>query len=100
MGGGWMSVRQRAIRLMPVAIAFGAVCAAGWAIAVSVSPLVPVSPGNPFSGCTADHVAQQLGTNYRGSQVEPWLAVNPANRNNLVGTWQQDRWSNGGSRGL
>ena len=32
--------------------------------------------------------------------MEPWIAVNPTNPNNLIGVWQQDRWSNGGARGL
>jgi hypothetical protein len=34
------------------------------------------------------------------AEVEPWLAVNPANPSNFVGVWQQDRWSNGGAHGL
>ena len=62
--------------------------------------LVQVSGTSPFATCTADNVAEQSGTNYLHSEVEPWLAVNPANPANLVGAWQQDRWSNGGSRGL
>src|SRR5206468_12907023 len=33
-------------------------------------------------------------------EVEPWLAVNPTNPSNLIGVWQQDRWSNGGAHGL
>jgi hypothetical protein len=28
------------------------------------------------------------------------VAVNPANPQNIVGVWQQDRWSNGGAQGL
>jgi hypothetical protein len=61
---------------------------------------VRVSKGDPFAACTADDVAAQAGTNYSGTEVEPWLDVNPANRANIAGLWQQDRWSNGGSRGL
>jgi Neuraminidase (sialidase) len=34
------------------------------------------------------------------AEVEPWLAVNPANPSNFIGVWQQDRWSNGGAHGL
>ena len=34
------------------------------------------------------------------AEVEPFVAVNPQFPLNLVGVWQQDRWSNGGSRGL
>jgi BNR repeat-like domain len=40
------------------------------------------------------------GTLYVDAEVEPYVAVNPANPNNFIGVWQQDRWSNGGARGL
>jgi len=40
------------------------------------------------------------GTNYPSTEVEPWVAVNPQNPNNMIAVWQQDRWSNGGSNGL
>lgn len=39
------------------------------------------------------------GTLFNNSEVEPWVAVNPDNSDNIVAFWQQDRWSNGGSRG-
>ena len=40
-----------------------------------------------------------------GSERSAWIAmlfvaVNPANSNNIVGVFQQDRWNNGGARGL
>ena len=44
-------------------------------------------------------VAGQDGTNYPNSEVEPYVEVNPNDGDNLIGAWQQDRWSNGGSRG-
>ena len=44
--------------------------------------------------------APQTGVNYRNAEVEPWIAVNPRNQHNLIGVWQQDRWSNGGANGL
>jgi hypothetical protein len=59
-----------------------------------------VSKGDPFASCTADAVAAQPGRNYPATEVEPWIDVNPVNRANIVGIWQQDRWSDGGSRGL
>ena len=40
------------------------------------------------------------GINYPNTEVEPFLAVNPFDAANLVGVWQQDRWSNGGARAL
>ena len=39
------------------------------------------------------------GTVYINSEVEPSIAVNPANPDNMIAAWQQDRWSNGGARG-
>src|SRR5438132_4618794 len=69
--------------------------------------LVQVSGTSPFAGCTADDVAGQIARDptgqrkvYLNSEVEPWVDVNPTNPNNIVAFWQQDRWSDGGSRGL
>lgn len=53
---------------------------------------------SPFAACTAD--ANQGGVNYADTEVEPWVDVNPTNPNVIVGSWQQDRWSDGGARGL
>jgi len=38
--------------------------------------------------------------NYEDAEVEPYFAVNPTNSSNLIGIWQQDRWSDGGAHGL
>src|SRR5438552_17852420 len=69
--------------------------------------LVRVSGTCPFACCTADEVAGQIARDrtgqrkvYLNSEVEPWVDVNPTNPNNIVAFWQQDRWSDGGSRGL
>jgi hypothetical protein len=40
------------------------------------------------------------GVLYPNAEVEPHVAVNPRDPQNLIGVWQQDRWSNGGARGL
>jgi hypothetical protein len=63
-------------------------------------PLVQATGASPFVNCTADNVAGQSGFNYLNSEVEPWVDVNPTNPLNIVGAVQQDRWSNGGARGL
>jgi BNR repeat-like domain len=42
----------------------------------------------------------QTGNLFKNSEVEPYVAVNPRNPLNLIGVWQQDRWSNGGAQGL
>jgi len=62
--------------------------------------LVRVAPVDPFLGNPADDVPSQPGVNYPFSQVEPYVAANPTRANNLVAAWQQDRWSNGGARGV
>ena len=72
----------------------------GFAGSFATDPLVQVSGISPFAPCTADNVAGQTGTNFLNSEVEPWVDLNPTNPNNIVGAWQQDRWSNGGARGL
>ena len=58
----------------------------------------------PFAGCTADNVALQeseLGsTLYPNAEPEPRVDVNPTDSSNIVGVYQQDRWSDGGARGL
>ncbi len=78
-----------------------AVMAAGMpARAAEVGPLVRVSRGDPFTGCTADKLAAQPGVKYPATEIEPYLAVNPAHPGNLLVGFQQDRFSNGGSRGL
>src|SRR5689334_16803156 len=60
---------------------------------------VQVSQSSPFAaGC--DGVPAPSGTLYTNTAVEPSLAINPFNSTNLIAAWQQDRWSNGGSRGL
>ena len=84
--------------------------AVGGAVAAQVGPLVAVSKGpSPFAGCTADDVVLQEAVctavgapcvNYPNTEIEPYVAVNPTNLRNLLAGWQQDRWSNGGSRGL
>src|SRR5438093_8497358 len=72
----------------------------------TTGPLVQVSLVNPFAACVADNVAAQIARGPSGRQVflnaevEPWVDVNPTNPNNIVAFWQQDRWSDGGSRGL
>ncbi|HEY5840795.1 MAG TPA: sialidase family protein [Mycobacterium sp.] len=59
-------------------------------------PLVQVSGASPF---TATCGTSEPGILFPDSEVEPYVDVNPDLPENIVGVWQQDRWSNGGSRG-
>ena len=59
---------------------------------------VRVTSTSPFAeGCDA---APVTGVLYAGAEVEPMIAAAPANASNLVGVFQEDRWSDGGARGL
>jgi hypothetical protein len=78
---------------------------AGAVPAANEGPAVAVSGASPIAGCDGDQPGS--GTNFLNSEVEPWVAVNPTDGpdndgivgDNLIGAWQQDRWSNGGSEG-
>jgi len=60
-------------------------------------PLVRVSAGSELAvGCNGP----QAGTVFVNTEVEPSVAINPANPAQIVGAWQQDRWNNGGAQGL
>jgi hypothetical protein len=67
------------------------------AAAEPVQPLVRVSGTSPFAGCQVPRLGGEL---YREAEVEPHIAADPARPKNLVGVWQQDRFSNGGALGL
>jgi hypothetical protein len=64
------------------------------------------SGASPFTaGCGGPgegfHTASEVpGVNYLGTEVEPWIEVNPQNPLDVVGFFQQDRWSDGGAHGL
>jgi hypothetical protein len=84
-----------------ISLAIGLLALAAFSISPAwAATLVQVSGASPFANCTADNVAGQVGRNFPNSEVEPWVDVNPFNTANIVGSWQQDRWSNAGSRGL
>jgi hypothetical protein len=103
------SIFRRLSRFAFPSLAAGGVLALTCAIgpdaqAQVLGPLVEVAAGDPFSGCTADQVnAQEAAFGsilYPATSIEPWVAVDPTNPSRLLAGHQQDRWSNGGSRGL
>ncbi len=65
--------------------------------AINLSPVTVVTGPSPYANCTA---GAGTGTVYVNAEVEPYVAINPANALNIVGAWQQDRWNNGGAHGL
>src|SRR4051794_26438249 len=83
------------VRISPIALVVLAAMAPSAAAATLREKLSGPSPFTPQ--CSGP---EQGGLLYPNAEVEPWVAANPATRRNLVAVWQQDRWSNGGARGL
>ena len=79
---------------------------AGAAPAANEGSAVQVSGASPLADCLGDQ--PDSGINFPNSEVEPWVSLNPTDGpdgdgilgDNLIGAWQQDRWNNGGSRGI
>lgn len=103
------SIFRRLSRSASWGFAGGSVIALACAIvpgaqAQTLGPLVQVAAGDPFSGCTADQLnAQQAAFGsvlYPAASIEPWVAADPTDTSRLLVGHQQDRWDDGGSRGL
>jgi hypothetical protein len=67
-------------------------------VVTSSGQVIGVSSTTPWPN-TSETIGQ-TGTVNINAEVEPSIAVDPNNPLHLVGVWQQDRWSNGGSRGI
>jgi len=88
---------HRRVRIGSFALgAVAAILTLSTTVAATVGPVVRVSGTSPYASCTIGGP----GTNYVNAEVEPYVATNPTNASNIVGVWQQDRWSNGGAHGL
>jgi hypothetical protein len=96
----------RQVRRPGVLLAGLVVAAVVAGVAAATSPVVVSGDPSPFAtqACSAIDKAQtdqvQGIYTYLNSEVEPQLAVDPANGSHLVGAWQQDRWNDGGANGL
>jgi hypothetical protein len=56
------------------------------------TPLVDPCPDQP------EKPPEQI--NFESTEVEPQVAVDPTDNDNVIGVFQQDRWSDGGAHGL
>lgn len=100
-------MHTRLLRTAVAATALAAMVAlpsAGRAQSTVLGPLKQLTGYSIFLNCTADDVPGQEkkfnATNYLNTAVEPQLVINPVDPSNLLVGVQQDRWSNGGARGL
>ncbi len=85
-------------RFTSASILAGAVALVLASNALAVTVVQVSGTTSPYASCTP--APTQPGRNYLNAEVEPQVAVNPANPSNMVGQWHQDRWSNGGARGI
>src|SRR5438132_7203334 len=80
-GGRWCS-RLRSLHLSSSLVALLACCAvAARAQSPSLGPLVNISSPDPFAACGPQPFISAYAT------IEPMIAVNPLNANNLVAVW-------------
>ena len=95
------------MRAMLAAALLLAACSGGESnISAPTGTGTPPNPSVPSSGLVSETSnfspncagVTNTGTLYANAEVEPHIAINPVNPNNLIATWQQDRWSNGGVR--
>jgi len=98
------ATRSRRLVVLTAALTLFAAPAA-WGSTAVVGALQQVSGSSPFAGCTADQLATQPGTNVPNSEVEPSVAAGGVDRNgdgapDVIVGYQQDRWSDGGARGV
>jgi hypothetical protein len=66
----------------------------------SGTPSPPANGNSPFASCDISGFLIPGETNYVNTELEPWVAVNPTNPSNIIGVYQQDRYTFGGARGL
>jgi hypothetical protein len=74
---------------------FAVLVSAQLVLAATVGVAVVASRPSPFAACTAGET--DTGEVFINAEVEPWIDVNPTNPANVVGVWQQDRWTDGGA---
>ena len=96
---------------MRVSITLAAALATAAATAAPVIGASTYSPGPTITASSSQspfvdpcpHQAEDPDNdqiNYKDTEVEPLVAVNPANQSNVIGVYQEDRWSDGGAHGL
>jgi hypothetical protein len=92
----------RAWRVIVLGLVLASVPGTTLASTFVLGPAVNASGPSPFLGCTfgVDPNAPAPEVVYDNTEVEPFVAVNPTDNNNIIGVFQQDRWTDGGSRGL
>jgi hypothetical protein len=96
----WGGIMSRRYGLVALIGCVGAAIISPAPAGAAVTAPVQVTGSSPFAvGCAgAGH--DSTGALSEEAEVEPWVAVDQGDPANVAGSWQQDRWSDGGSHGL
>jgi BNR/Asp-box repeat len=86
--------------LLPLAVASAGPYLATAVHQASGTPSPPANGDSPFASCDISGFLIPGETNYVNTELEPWVAVNPTDSSNIIGVYQQDRYTFGGARGL
>ena len=86
--------------VLPLPTAFAGPYSTALVRQASGTPSPPANGNSPFASCDISGFLLPGETNYLNSEVEPFVAVNPRNPANVIGVYQQDRYTFGGARGL
>jgi BNR/Asp-box repeat len=86
--------------LIPLGVASAGPYATTVVHQASGTPSPPANGDSPFASCDISGFLIPGETNFVNTELEPWVAVNPTNPNNIIGVYQQDRYAFGGARGL
>src|SRR5436190_10969608 len=86
--------------LLPAAVASAGPYATTVVNQASGTPSPPANGNSPFASCDISGLLFPGETNSVNTELEPWVAVNPTDPMNIIGVYQQDRYTFGGARGL
>jgi len=92
------AIEAQMIAMGYVAEGYGPDAVAMCVPANATATIARVSDVSPLpAGCERETATGAL---YVNAEVEPRVEVDPGDPMHLIGVWQQDRWSDGGARGL
>ena len=96
-------MRKRVLRAAVAAATLMVLLPLASASAYTTTGVSQASSASPFAGCDISGDLFPGEVNWVNSELEPWLAVNPTTSGatqNVIGVYQQDRYTFGGARGL
>jgi hypothetical protein len=94
-----VATAMRAFLACSLTVAAGLSAGTAAADPYTIGPDVKVSGGSTLNACPFG-ASEDFASAYNNTEVEPQVAVNPTDPDEITGASQQDRWPDGGARGL